>query len=78
MIFVILKTETGDKMAGKKLSKEDMAIVLDCICIYDKRNPDYARLYAEDDIKKPDDCYCDNCFRGLHKLAGITLKLIGV
>ncbi len=61
-----------------KLSEKEMAFVLDCICYYDKRNPENEYLYGDDpDIIRRDDCMCDNCFRGLHKLAEITLKLIG-
>lgn len=46
--------------------------VLENLCCYNKRNPDYF-LDVED--KKPEDCYCDNCFRGNNKLALEILRL---
>ena len=43
------------------------------LCYYDKRNPNY----IEPACGKPDDCYCDNCFRGKTYLAEelLTLKV---
>jgi hypothetical protein len=46
------------------------------LCIYDPQNPDY--FYdPENEIglkERPDNCTCDNCFYGRHKLAEELLK----
>jgi len=46
--------------------------ILNSLCWYDERNPNYNKDDAE---FKQDDCYCDNCFRGKHELANYILEL---
>jgi len=52
--------------------------VLECLCCYDKRNPNYSDFeYLGEDTPEPrKDCYCDNCFRGKDRLALELLKYI--
>ena len=45
--------------------------VLENICCYGKRHPDYD---PECDRVKQTPCYCDNCFYGRDKLAKEILK----
>lgn len=53
--------------------------VLENLCYYDRRNPDFNFLFFddnEDELPIPrDNCYCDNCFRGLDDLAVEILRL---
>lgn len=45
--------------------------ILENLCYYDKRNPDYL-----EDVDKPKGrCYCDNCFHGRTPLAEEILRL---
>lgn len=56
------------------------------LCVYDRRNPDFAITeeygYDKEDIDatgnfvKPN-CGCDNCFYSRHKLAEEILRLMG-
>lgn len=56
------------------------------LCIYDRRNPDFAITeeygYDKEDVDatgnfaKPN-CGCDNCFYSRHKLAEEILRLMG-
>lgn len=39
------------------------------LCYNDPRHPDY-----DPEVRKSEDCYCDNCFYGRHKLADYILK----
>lgn len=53
----------------------ELKIVLENLCAYDKRNPDY--LFEEDEPIKPrESCFCDNCFYGRNKLAVEILRLL--
>ena len=49
--------------------------VLECLCIYDERNPDYFVLDGFDPTPPRNNCYCDNCFYGRHELAEEILHL---
>ena len=56
------------------------------LCVYDRRNPDFAITeeygYDKEDVDatgnfaKPN-CGCDNCFYSRHKLAEEILRLMG-
>ena len=46
--------------------------ILESLCIYDKRNPDW-----DEEGTKKENCYCDNCFHGKTELAEEILKLKG-
>jgi len=47
------------------------------LCYYDKRNPENCLAGYEEGQKKPrDNCYCDNCFRGLDALALQAIELL--
>lgn len=46
------------------------------LCYYDRRNPDCLFLHDGDDSEPDfDNCSCDNCFYGRHKLAAYILYL---
>lgn len=45
--------------------------ILEKLCYYDSRNPDY----QGEDFKPEDKCYCDNCFYGRSELANEILLL---
>ena len=53
--------------------------VLNNLCIYDKRNPDYdpeMTTLSDDQFREPrTDCFCDNCFYGRDALAVEILRL---
>jgi hypothetical protein len=50
--------------------------IYDHLCYYDTRNPYYILALDIEDIKQPrQNCYCDNCFQGLDRLALEILKL---
>jgi hypothetical protein len=55
----------------RRMTEEE---ILDCLCYYDTRSPDY----VDDTYGDPDEtptpprqrgCSCDNCFHGLDRLA---------
>jgi len=54
--------------------------VVENLCVYDPRSPDYEDICAgmdKEDIPPPRiSCYCDNCFSGRDKLAVELLKYI--
>ena len=50
--------------------------ILENLCVYDKRNPDYDVMTNNGEWKKQKDCYCDNCFYGRTQLAEELLKYI--
>jgi hypothetical protein len=49
--------------------------VLSRLCVYDKRNPDYIPYDEENELEKPKDCSCDNCFYGRTILSEKILQL---
>lgn len=49
--------------------------VLNRLCVYDKRNPNYIPYDEDDESRKPTDCSCDNCFYGRKILAEKLLQL---
>jgi len=46
--------------------------ITQCLCYYDKRNPDY----QGEKFRKEDSCYCDNCHTGKTELANELLKYV--
>ena len=46
--------------------------ILEDLCYYDPRNPDYTELSHDEG----ETCYCDNCFYGRTPLANELLKYI--
>jgi hypothetical protein len=52
--------------------------ILDNLCAYDPRSPDYADIvqsFDAEDIPAPrEGCYCDNCFYGRDRLAAHILS----
>jgi hypothetical protein len=48
--------------------------VLENLCWYDPRNPDYDRDYSREVVDRSNR-YCDNCFHGKHELAEEILRL---
>lgn len=50
----------------------DTEHILQRLCAYDSRNPDYL------DEGKKDPCYCDNCFYGRTALAEEIIRLNGI
>lgn len=52
--------------------------ILEYLCVYDKRNPNYFYVAPEDQNEEPltarYNCYCDNCFYGRDKLAVELLR----
>ena len=56
----------------------DINEVLDNLCLYDTRHPDYSWLHDDGDEPIPKDkCVCDNCFYDRHKMAVYILELLG-
>lgn len=47
--------------------------ILENLCWYDKRNPDY-----DPETEKSEICYCDNCFYGRDRLANELLNIMSV
>jgi len=45
------------------------------LCYYDKRNPDGHYHFNDEEIEKPENCKCENCFYGRTKLAEELLIL---
>ncbi len=48
--------------------------ILNSLCLYDERNPQYDQD-NEPLNGVPDNCYCDNCFKGKTRLAEYILTL---
>jgi len=48
-----------------------LAFVCEKLCMYDKRNP---LFNADLEGDRPENCMCDCCFRGTHKLANELLR----
>jgi len=48
--------------------------ILSCLCVYDKRNPNYLPFDEDDLSRKPIDCACDNCYYGREKMAEFILS----
>lgn len=54
----------------------DSRKVAENLCYYDKRNPDGAFVNEDDDDgKRIDNCFCDNCFYGRTELAEEIIRL---
>lgn len=51
--------------------------ILQSLCYYDKRNPDYLATDEEDRSAKLKTCSCDNCFYGRTVLAEELLRVLG-
>lgn len=65
MKFPQKKTKNRIKMTTTEIIQQ--------LCIYDNRNPNFEEYNER--INKHKECYCDNCFRGKDKLANELLRV---